>query len=89
MKALWQDLVNKGTNFADFVRFCPYTSYTRTHQSLPRLWAAIKQKYLFGDLICLTTPFVYYLLHLGNFLIIKIMKPVLAGFLSNEIAYSF
>ena len=30
----WEDLVNKDSNFADFVRFRPYT-YARTHQFLP------------------------------------------------------
>ena len=34
-------MVNKGSSFADFVRFCPYT-YARTQQSLLSLWAAIK-----------------------------------------------
>ena len=29
-----QDLVNKGSNFADFVRFRPHT-YARNQQSLP------------------------------------------------------
>ena len=33
-------MVNKGSSFADFVRFRPYT-YARTQQSLPPLWAAI------------------------------------------------
>ena len=37
---MWEDLVNKGSNFEDFVRFRPHT-YTRTQQSLPPLWAAI------------------------------------------------
>ena len=30
MKISWEDLVNKGSNFADFVRFRPHT-YTHTH----------------------------------------------------------
>ena len=34
-------MVNKGSHLADFVRFRPHT-YTRTQQSLPTLWAAIK-----------------------------------------------
>ena len=34
-------MVNKGSHFADFVRFHSHT-YTRTQQSLPPLWAAIK-----------------------------------------------
>ena len=33
-------MVNKGSCFADFVRFCPYT-YAHTQQPLPPLWAAI------------------------------------------------
>ena len=33
-------MANKGSHFADFVRFRPHT-YTRTQQSLPPLWAAI------------------------------------------------
>ena len=33
-------MVNKGSSFADFVRFRPYT-YARTQQSLPPLWVAI------------------------------------------------
>ena len=33
-------MVNKGSSFADFVRFCPHT-YARTEQFLPPLWAAI------------------------------------------------
>ena len=33
-------MVNKGSNFGDFVRFRPHT-YTRTQQFLPSLWAAI------------------------------------------------
>ena len=33
-------MANKGSHFADFVRFRPHT-YTRTQQSLPHLWAAI------------------------------------------------
>ena len=37
---LWQVMVNKGSHFADFVRFRPHT-YTRTQQYLPSLWAAI------------------------------------------------
>ena len=32
-------MVNKGSNFADFVRFHLYT-YARTQQSMPPLWAA-------------------------------------------------
>ena len=32
MKTPWKDLVNKGSNFADFVRFCPHT-YEHTQQS--------------------------------------------------------
>ena len=36
----WEDLVNKVSNFKDFVRFCPQT-YTRTQQSLPTLWTVI------------------------------------------------
>ena len=34
-------MVNKGSSFADFVRFRPHT-YARTQQYLPPLWAAIK-----------------------------------------------
>ena len=41
MKTLWEGMVNKGLNFADFVRFRLHT-YTRTQQSLLPLWAAIK-----------------------------------------------
>ena len=33
MKTLWEDMVNKGSHIADFVRFRPHT-YTRTQQSL-------------------------------------------------------
>ena len=40
MKTPWEDLVNKGSNFMDFVRFRAHT-YTRTQQLLPPLWAAI------------------------------------------------
>ena len=40
-KTLWEDMLNKSSSFADFVRFCPHT-YARTQQSLPPLWAAIK-----------------------------------------------
>ena len=40
----WEDLVSKGSNFADFVRFRPHT-YTRTQQSLPPLWVAISISY--------------------------------------------
>ena len=39
-KTLREDLVNKDSNFANFVRFHPYT-YARTQQSLHPLWAAI------------------------------------------------
>ena len=31
---------NKGSSFADFVRFRPHT-YARTQQSLPPLWPAV------------------------------------------------
>ena len=34
-------MVNKGSSFADFVRFRPHT-YARTEKPLPPLWAAIK-----------------------------------------------
>ena len=37
---MWEDMVNKGSHFADFVRLRPYT-YSRTQQSLPPLRAAI------------------------------------------------
>ena len=40
MKTLREDLVSKGSNFEDFVRFHPHT-YTRTQQSLSSLWAVI------------------------------------------------
>ena len=40
-KTPWEDLVNKGANFADFVRFCPHAQ-ARTQQSLLHLSAAIK-----------------------------------------------
>ena len=40
MKTLCEDLVNKDSNFADFVRFRLHT-LTRTQQSLLPLWAAI------------------------------------------------
>ena len=33
MKTPWEDLVNKGSNFMDFVRFRAHT-YTRTQQEL-------------------------------------------------------
>ena len=33
-------MVNKGSSFADFMRFRPHT-YPRTQKSLPPLWAAI------------------------------------------------
>ena len=33
-------MVNKGSHFADFVRFRPHT-YTRSQQFMPPLWAAI------------------------------------------------
>ena len=33
-------MVNKGSHFTDFVRFCPHT-YTRTQQFLPPLWLAM------------------------------------------------
>ena len=36
-------MVHKGSHFEDFVKFCPHT-YTRTKQSLPPLWAAIKKE---------------------------------------------
>ena len=36
-------MVNKGSSFADFVRFRAYT-YTRTQKSLPSLWAATNRK---------------------------------------------
>ena len=39
-------MVNKGSHFADFVRFRPHT-YTRTQQSLPPLWTAKSTDYLF------------------------------------------
>ena len=49
MKTLWEDLVNKGSNFADFMRFCPHT-YTHTQQFLPPLMGdneiLLKEKYL-------------------------------------------
>ena len=35
-------MVNEGSDFADFVRFRPHTTYRRTQQSLPPLWAALK-----------------------------------------------
>ena len=41
MKTLWEDLVNKGSNFADFVRSRPHT-YARTQQSLPPLMGGNK-----------------------------------------------
>ena len=34
--------ISDGLHIADFVRFRPHT-YTRTQQSLPPLWAAIRQ----------------------------------------------
>ena len=40
MKTQWEGMINKGSLFADFVRFCLHT-YTRTQQYLPPLWAAI------------------------------------------------
>ena len=46
----WEDLVNKNSNFADFVRFRPHT-YTRTQQFLPPLWAAINVLNLCTDRI--------------------------------------
>ena len=33
-------MVNKGSSFADFMRFRPHT-YSHTQQYLPPLWAAI------------------------------------------------
>ena len=39
-KKLWEDLANKGLNFADFVRLRLHT-YKHTQQFLPPLWAAI------------------------------------------------
>ena len=36
-------MVNKGSNFADFVRFRQH-NYARTQQSLLQLWAAIIEK---------------------------------------------
>ena len=44
MKTPWEDLVNKNSNFEDFVRFNPHT-YTCTQQFLPPLWPAITQIY--------------------------------------------
>ena len=43
-KTPWEDLVNKGSNFEYFVRFHPHTYYTCTQQSLPPLWAAMKEE---------------------------------------------
>ena len=40
METMWEGVVNKGSHFADFLRFRPYT-YTRIQQSLPPLWATI------------------------------------------------
>ena len=40
---LWEDMVNKGSHFGDFVKYRPFT-YTRTKQSLPPLWGAIKKE---------------------------------------------
>ena len=34
-------MLNKGSNFADFVKFPSFT-YARTKQSMPPLWVAIK-----------------------------------------------
>ena len=46
-------MVNKGSSFADFVRFRPHT-HAHTQQSLPPLWAAINfyyEKLLLKDAI--------------------------------------
>ena len=40
---MYNDLINKGSNFADFVRFRPHT-YVRIQQYLPHLLAATKTK---------------------------------------------
>ena len=48
MKRLWEDMVNKGSSLADVVIFRPHI-YARTQQSLPPLWAAIKQVKPFHD----------------------------------------
>ena len=42
MKTPWEDIVNKGLSFTDFVRFYPHT-YAHTQKSLLPLWAAIKE----------------------------------------------
>ena len=39
MKIPWDDIVNKGSRFPDFLGFRPHT-YARIQQSLPPLWAA-------------------------------------------------
>ena len=44
-------MVNKGSSFADFERFCP-DAYAHTQQSLAPLWAAEEeQKQLFADVL--------------------------------------
>ena len=43
-------MINKGSHFADFVRFRPH-AYTRTEQSLPPLWVAIMYNVLFYFMI--------------------------------------
>ena len=48
-------MFNKGSQFADFVRFRPY-SYTHTYQSLPPFWAAIKTKILPDFQIYISVP---------------------------------
>ena len=91
MKTLWEDLVNKGSNFADFIRFCPHT-YTHTQQFLPPLMGdneiLLKEKYLshhFARLIVFMCAFchtclkiswkVHVLCHTGHSHIQPVITP--------------
>ena len=48
-------MINKGSSFADFVRFRLQT-YARTQQLLPPLWVAIKQHFVYFNVaICCNT----------------------------------
>ena len=57
----WQDMVNKGSHFVDFVRLRPHP-YTRTQRSLPPLWAAIRYKKMFSGLSIYIQAIIYSLL---------------------------
>ena len=51
-----EDLVNKSSSFADFVRFLSYT-YTRTRQFLSPLWTAIKKTLILKTILSIQVVF--------------------------------